>query len=117
MFGASVDSYLFLVASQIALAYLVVCVFLNATLTSLICYRLIRHGELVHAELGHEHSSLYFSVAETIVQSMLPYTLTGIAYLVGLGLRSEALNVISWVYFMMMVRDWSQKSAWNSRCG
>ena len=75
MYGAMVA--LPLVASQIAIAYLVVCVFLNATLTSLICYRLIRHGKLVRAEFGHEHASVHFSVAETIVRSMLPYTLVG----------------------------------------
>lgn len=106
MFDSVVHTYLPPYAALVALAYFVVCVFLNTTLTSLICYRLIRHGKLVRAQLGQEHSSLYFSVAEIIIQSMLPYTLSGIAFLVALGVRTRILTAFAWVYFMMMVGNW-----------
>ncbi|KAF8550705.1 hypothetical protein OG21DRAFT_1419263, partial [Imleria badia] len=65
-----------------SLAYFGICVFFNMTLTTLICYRVIHHGKLVRAELGHGFSSVYFSVAGIVIESALPYTLSGIASLV-----------------------------------
>lgn len=89
----------------IAVAYFAICVFLNMTLTALICYRLVHHGKLVHAELGDKFSSVYFALAGIVVESALLYTLSGIAFLVALGLRAQMLTEFAWVYFMMMVRD------------
>jgi len=50
------------VAAQFSLAYWSVSVFLNTTLTCMICYRLVWHGRKVQEYLGHEHASFYFAV-------------------------------------------------------
>ncbi|KAI9457703.1 hypothetical protein HD554DRAFT_1768688 [Boletus coccyginus] len=87
--------------SRTALAYYTVCVFLNVTLTSMICYRIIRYGKLVQAELGREYSLGYFAVAGIIVESALPFTLSSIAFLVTWGVNSQVMIPFEWVYFMM----------------
>jgi len=93
--------------SRTALAYYSVCVFLNVTLTAVICYRIVRHGKLVQAELGHEYSLGYFAVVEIIVESALPFTLSGIAFLVTWEINSQVMIPFEWVYFMMTVRNLS----------
>ncbi|KAI9457705.1 hypothetical protein HD554DRAFT_2301550 [Boletus coccyginus] len=101
MFGSHANSFIDGFASRMSLAYYIVCVFLNTTLSSMICYCIIRHGKLVHAELGREYSLGYFSIAEIIIESALPFTLSGIAFLVTLGLSSQVMVLFEWVYFMM----------------
>ncbi|KAN0082992.1 hypothetical protein V8E55_008787 [Tylopilus felleus] len=101
MFDFVVVTFLPESATLISLAYYSICVLLNTILTSLICYPIIRYGKLIRTELGHEHSAVYFAVAEIIVESALPFTLSGIAFLVALGVRSYAVTPLSWVYFMM----------------
>lgn len=103
MFDFVVVTFLPESATLISLAYYSICVLLNTILTSLICYPIIRYGKLIRTELGHEHSAVYFAVAEIIVESALPFTLSGIAFLVALGVRSYAVTPLSWVYFMMTV--------------
>ena len=105
MFGSRSKSFIDGFASRMSLAYYIVCVFLNMTLTSMICYRIVCHGKLVQAALGREYSLGYFAIAEIIVESALPFTLSGIAYLVALGLSSQVMIPFEWVYFMMTVRD------------
>lgn len=109
MFGSHANSFIDSFASRMSLAYYIVCVFLNTTLTSMICYRIVRHGKLVHAELGREYSLSYFAIAEIIIESALPFTLSGIAFLVTLGLSSQVMVPFEWVYFMMTVRDTPQR--------
>ena len=92
------------VASQLGLAYYTVSVFLHTTLTCMICYRLVRHGRKVQKHLGHEYASSYFAVVTVVIESVLPYTLSGIAFLVSLGVGSPTSVAFVCVYFMMMVR-------------
>jgi hypothetical protein len=91
------------VAAQFSLAYWSVSVFLNTTLTCMICYRLVWHGRKVQEYLGHEHASFYFAVVTIIVESVLPYTLSGIAFLVSFGVESPTVSTFICVYFLMMV--------------
>ncbi|KAF8443932.1 hypothetical protein L210DRAFT_3476449 [Boletus edulis BED1] len=90
------------VASQLGLAYYTVSVFLNTTLTCMICYCIVRHGRKVREHLGHEYASSYFAVATLVVESVLPYTLSGIAFLVSLGVGSPTSVAFISVYFLMM---------------
>ena len=92
------------VAAPFSLAYWTVSVFLNTTLTCMICYRLVRHGRKVQEYLGNEYASFYFSVVTIIVESVLPYTLSGIAFLVAFGVGSPTFALFICVYFLMMVR-------------
>ncbi|KAG8221507.1 hypothetical protein J3R82DRAFT_1722 [Butyriboletus roseoflavus] len=89
-------------ASKLGLAYYTVSVFLNTILTCLVCYCMVRHARAVQRCLGHEYASSYFNVVVTIVESVLPYTLSGIAFLLSLGLGSPTSVAFVCVYFLMM---------------
>ena len=82
------------VATQFSIAYWSVSVFLHMTMTCMICYRVLQHGRKVQEHLGDEYASLYFTVVTIIVESVLPYTLSGIAFLVTLGVgESDVADV------------------------
>ncbi|KAI9566095.1 hypothetical protein HD554DRAFT_2040516 [Boletus coccyginus] len=91
------------IAAQFSLAYWTVSVFLNTILTCMICYRIVLHGRKVREHLGHEHASLYFGVVTLVVESVLPYTLSGVAFLASLGSGSSTAATFICVYFMMMM--------------
>ena len=57
------------VAAQYSLAYWSVSMFLNATLTSMICYRVVRHGRKVREHLGDEYATSYFAIVAIIVEA------------------------------------------------
>jgi len=90
------------VDARLSLAYWSISVFLNVSLTSLICYRLVRHGRRVREHLGNAYSSLYFTVVAVIVESVLPYMLSGVTFLVTLGVGSTMLTTLVCIYFLMM---------------
>ncbi|KAF8132481.1 hypothetical protein EV363DRAFT_1449391 [Boletus edulis] len=64
--------------------------------------QLVRHGRRVREHLGHEYASSYFAVATLVVESVLPYTLSGIAFLVSLGVGSPTSAAFVSVYVLMM---------------
>ena len=99
------------IAGQLTLAYWSVSVFLNTTLTCMICYRVLQHGRKVQEHLGHEYASLYFTVVTIIVESVLPYTLSGIAVLVASGVGSPTSPAFICVYVLMMVRGFAMSHA------
>ncbi|KAF8554521.1 hypothetical protein OG21DRAFT_1578175 [Imleria badia] len=90
------------VASQLGLAYYTVSVFLNTVSTGMVCYRMLRHGRSVREHLGQEYASSYFAVVTLVVESVLPYTMCGIAFLVSLGVGSPTSVAFVCVYFLMM---------------
>ncbi|KAN0080050.1 hypothetical protein V8E55_009616 [Tylopilus felleus] len=61
-------------SGHISLAYWSISVFLNTTLTCMICYRVFRYGRMVQKRLGNEYASLYFTVATVVIEFVLPYT-------------------------------------------
>lgn len=91
------------VAAQFGVAYYAVSVFLHSVLTGMICYRILRHGRMVREHLGREYASLYYAVVVLVVESVLPYTLSGIAFLASLGVRSATSTAFVALYFLMMV--------------
>lgn len=82
-------------------------VFLDAALTSMICYQLLCHARALKKRVGEEYAAPYFSVMRLLVESVLPLTLTGIAFLISYGVRSASKSCISLVYALMMVRCWN----------
>ena len=48
---------------------------------------------------------MYFAIAEVIAGLALPIIISGIAFVVTLGLNSVVNTPVSAVYFMMMVRE------------
>ncbi|KAF8443961.1 hypothetical protein L210DRAFT_3533263 [Boletus edulis BED1] len=89
-------------SAQLALAYYTLSVFLNTTLTCMICYCILQYGRKVRKDLGHEYASSYFAIITLVVESVLPYTLSGIAFLVSLGVGSPLSTVFISVYLLMM---------------
>ncbi|KAF8556745.1 hypothetical protein OG21DRAFT_1506141 [Imleria badia] len=90
------------VSTPLSLAYWSIAVFLTTSLTCIICYRLVRHANMVQEYLGNEYASSYFTIVTVIVESVLPYTLSGIAALVSLGAASPTSVMFVSVYFLMM---------------
>ncbi|KAG9311428.1 hypothetical protein JVU11DRAFT_8541 [Chiua virens] len=92
----------FTFSSRLSFAYYTVAVFLNITVTCLICYRILRHGREAKEHLGHEYARLYFTIVTLIVECVFPYTFTGIAFLVSLGIGSLTSIAFISVYISMM---------------
>ncbi|KAI9568748.1 hypothetical protein HD554DRAFT_2097758, partial [Boletus coccyginus] len=82
--------------------YWSISAFLNTTLTCMICYRVLRHGRTIQEYLGREYASLYFTVVTVVIESVLPYTLSGISFLVSLGVGSPTSSAFICVYLLMM---------------
>ena len=70
----------------------------------MICYRLLSHAKLVKECLSDHHASPYFSVTVLIVESVLPYTMSGIAFLILFGMGSFTSNTLGQAYTVMTVR-------------
>ena len=58
---------------------------------------------MVEKHLGQEYASVYFALMAIIVESVLPYTLSGVAFLVSYGIGSDTSIAFACVYVMMMV--------------
>lgn len=69
----------------------------------MICYRSVSLGNMVKKQLGPAYASIYFNIATVIVESLLPYTLFGIIFVITLGIGSPIGTSIQSVYLMFMV--------------
>ncbi|KAG6371280.1 hypothetical protein JVT61DRAFT_9747 [Boletus reticuloceps] len=91
------------IAAQLGIAYYSLSVGLTAMLTWVICYRMVTHGREAKKQLGAEYASVYFSLLSIIIESVLPYTLSGIAFLVSFGMGSGTSITFACVYILMMM--------------
>jgi hypothetical protein len=91
-------------AAKLGVAYFSISVFLNIAVTGIICYRMMYHAMKLKKQLGHEHASGYFNVVSVIVESVLPYTMSGIAFLVSFGIGSGCSVTFYSIYILGMVR-------------
>jgi hypothetical protein len=91
-------------ASRLGMAYYSITVFLHTAVTGIICYRMVYHAMKVKKQLGHEYASGYFNVVSIIVESVLPYSLSGIAFLVSFGTGNESSITFYFLYICGMVR-------------
>ncbi|KAI0821763.1 hypothetical protein BC628DRAFT_1393462 [Trametes gibbosa] len=111
-------------AADIALSYSTIVIGLNVTCTALICGRILWVARRMESTLGRDVSRTYTGAASLIVESMLPYTLFGIAYVVTLGLNSPYEIFFLSVYVMftclspqmiilrvLMGRGWTRDAA------
>ncbi|KIK96607.1 hypothetical protein PAXRUDRAFT_293772 [Paxillus rubicundulus Ve08.2h10] len=89
-------------ASTLGLAYYSISVFLNITVSSIICFRMMRHAMKVKEQLGNEYASAYFVVVSIVVESVLPYALSGLAFLVSSGIGSQSSITFFCVYILVM---------------
>lgn len=93
------------IAAQIGLAYYAVSVFLTAMVTWMICYRILSHGKIIKERLEPEYASPYFAIVALVVESVLPYTLSGIAFLISLGLGSQMTGMFAYLQASLMVSN------------
>ena len=89
---------------MIALSYSSLVIVLNFTCSSLICARILYVSKRMKSTLGHEALQTYNGIVSLIIESMLPYTLFGIVYVVTLGINHPTSIFWLSVYVMMTVR-------------
>ncbi|EIW52682.1 uncharacterized protein TRAVEDRAFT_31818 [Trametes versicolor FP-101664 SS1] len=115
-------------AQQIALSYSSVVIGLNVTCSTLICVRILMLSRNMRGVLGADVMQTYTGAVALIVESALPYTLFGIAYVVSLGLQSPTSILFLSIYVMftcispqmivlrvLMGRAWSRDAATRTR--
>jgi len=88
--------------AKLGLAYYSVSVGLTAMLTLMICHRIVKQGMEMKEHFGKDHASAYFTLLSLVIESVLPYTLSGIAFLVSFGVGSPTSIAFACVYIMMM---------------
>ncbi|KAI0354393.1 hypothetical protein OH77DRAFT_496706 [Trametes cingulata] len=115
-------------AQQIALAYSTVVIGLNVTASTLICVRILFLTRQMRGALGSDSVKMYTGAAALVIESALPYTLFGIAYVVSLGINSPTSILFLSIYVMftcispqmivlrvLMGRAWSRETATRTR--
>ncbi|KAI0821780.1 hypothetical protein BC628DRAFT_1328770 [Trametes gibbosa] len=115
-------------SAQVALAYSTVVIGLNAIVSALICARILWRARQMRGVLGEDVVRTYTGAVALIVESALPYTLFGIAYVVSLGLDSPTSILFLSIYVMftcvspqmivlrvLMGRAWSREAATRTR--
>ena len=71
-------------------------------LTSLICGRILYYAHGLQKQFGPGIAETYFRSASIIIESALPYTLSGIAFVVSNGLNSDITILFLSLYAMFM---------------
>ncbi|KAG9311996.1 hypothetical protein JVU11DRAFT_7268 [Chiua virens] len=111
-------------AANVGLAYFALTIGLNVITTSIICARIVSYARIMRNELGLEFASTYFTTASVIVESALPYTLFGIAFLVAFGMQSEFSVLLLSLYGMftcispqMLILRVAEGRAWTRDTG
>ncbi|OCH86031.1 hypothetical protein OBBRIDRAFT_738777 [Obba rivulosa] len=87
-------------AEQLGLAYFSTTIRLNVLVTVLICVRILTYARRVEGTLGPSSTRTYTGAAALIIESALPYTLAGIAYLVSTGLNS-GISILMGAFYGM----------------
>lgn len=90
---------------RIGLAYYSASAFLTSMLTGMFSCRLVRHGRILKGYRACGYAYPCFAIAVLAVESLLPYTLSGIAFLVSLGLGSRMTSMFESMNVLPMVRS------------
>lgn len=92
-------------AVKTELAFRGIVLGLNIIVTGLICGRILYVARSMKALLGQDAAKTYTSAAAIVIESALPYTLFGIAYMVTLGVNSPTSIFFLCFYVMLTVRS------------
>ncbi|KAI0059007.1 hypothetical protein BV25DRAFT_1809843 [Artomyces pyxidatus] len=87
-------------AVQLGTSYYATSITLNAVVTCSITWRIVNFARISRLDLGPDVSKAYSGLAKIVVESALPYTLSGIAFLLSYGTGSE-LSIL-WLSFYAM---------------
>ncbi|KAI0057073.1 hypothetical protein BV25DRAFT_1831576 [Artomyces pyxidatus] len=98
--GAPHSDFFAGLAANLGLSYYATSIGLNVIATSIICGRLIYLGNILRHTPGGKRMTLYTGTIPIVVESALPYSLSGIAFLVSYGLQSEISILFLSIYVM-----------------
>ncbi|KAI0057078.1 hypothetical protein BV25DRAFT_1469453 [Artomyces pyxidatus] len=98
--GAPHDDFFAGLAANLGLSYYATSIGLNVLVTCLITGRIMTIARTSNKYLGAEISQTYVGVAAIIIESALPYTLSGIAFLVSYGMDSGISILFLSIYVM-----------------
>ena len=96
--GRSNADFFLPLTANIVLSYSTVVIGVNFTCTVLICARILWISRNLQRTLGHEATQTYTGAAALIIESMLPYTLCGIAYVATLGAKHNSFVLFLSLY-------------------
>ncbi|KIJ60115.1 hypothetical protein HYDPIDRAFT_99320 [Hydnomerulius pinastri MD-312] len=103
-------------AADIGVVYYALAICLNVLVTSFICGRIITQGRRMDKHFGSEISNTYFSAAALVIESALPYTLSGVAFLISFGLNSE-ISILFLSFYVMFTCVSPQMLILRVACG
>ncbi|KAF9228296.1 hypothetical protein BS17DRAFT_799667 [Gyrodon lividus] len=98
--GAPNGNFFVGIAARIGVAYTSTSIALNIVLTCLICGRIMHHGRQTRKYLGPGSTTTYYGVVSIIVESAIPYSLSGIAFVVAYALTSDLTIFFLSIYVM-----------------
>ncbi|PIL34496.1 hypothetical protein GSI_03273 [Ganoderma sinense ZZ0214-1] len=107
------------VAPHVALSYSTVVITTNVLCTTLICGRILWiRRKMQTVGVGSAAARAFTTAVSIVVESMLPYTLFGVAYVATLGANSPVAILFLSLYvmftmiilWMLMGRGWSQET-------
>ncbi|KAH9947882.1 hypothetical protein B0H21DRAFT_306544 [Amylocystis lapponica] len=87
-------------AANIGVSYFSISIGNNILATCLICGRILYYSSRMRADLGPKATCTYTGVLALIVESALPFSLSGFACLVSYGLNSEIAILFITIYTM-----------------
>ncbi|OAX40744.1 hypothetical protein K503DRAFT_864362 [Rhizopogon vinicolor AM-OR11-026] len=107
-------------AAHVGVVYFSATIVLNVITTCLICGRIMFYARRMQDQLGAEISKAYFTAVAIVIESALPYTLFGIAFLVSFGLQSDISILFLSLYSMftcispqMLILRVARQRAWD----
>jgi len=89
-------------SAHIGVTYASVSVGLNVIVTAMICSRIAYFGTAVHSSANRKSMAKYTGTIPMIIESCLPYTISGIAFVVSLGVGSQISILFLSLYVMFM---------------
>jgi hypothetical protein len=82
-----------------------ICLLVNVLLTLLIAGRLISMSQRVKQTLGAHHAKTYTSIASMMIESAVPYSALGIAFIATFATNNPAQNAILPILSQVMVSE------------
>ena len=89
--------------AKLALWWFALSAGLNVTITSMICFRILRMRAVTRNVLSPEISSMYTSAAAILIESMVPFSILGIGLVITLAQDVPPAFVFSYVWSMLCV--------------
>ncbi|KAF9228295.1 hypothetical protein BS17DRAFT_332029 [Gyrodon lividus] len=107
-------------AAHIGVTYTAISVGLNVIVTAMICSRVAYFGMAIHSTASRKSMSKYTGTIPIIIESGFPYAISGIAFVVSLGIGSQTSILFLSLYVMftcispqMIVMRVADGNAWE----